>query len=260
METVNEHTDKNHINVAVLLKNMAEVQPYKRAVVFPVGHDEEGRVAYSHLTFQELEQESDSIAHGLQRVGIRRGTKTILMVTPSIEFFALTFALFKIGAVPVVVDPGMGIKRMIQCFQETRPQGFIGIPKAHILRLIYPKFFKTVKTWITVGKRWFWGGHTLRQIRQSPWKPFKLANTVHHEMAAILFTTGSTGPANGAVYTHGIFDAQIRHIQAHFEITPDEIDLPTFPLFALFDPALGMTSVIPEMDPTRPADVDPGTF
>ncbi|MFC1859819.1 fatty acid CoA ligase family protein [Thermodesulfobacteriota bacterium] len=257
MESVNEHTDKNHINVGILLKRMADAQPYKRAVVFPAGRDEEDRVAYTHLTFQELERESDCIAHGLHRAGIRRGTKTILMVTPSIEFFALTFALFKTGAVPVVVDPGMGIKRMIQCFQETQPEGFIGIPKAHILRLLYPKFFKTVKTWITVGKRWFWGGLTLKQIRQFPWKPFQLANTMRHEMAAVLFTTGSTGPAKGAVYTHGIFDAQIRHIQAHFEITSDEIDLPTFPLFALFDPALGMTAVIPDMDPTRPADVDP---
>ena len=75
-------------------------------------------------------------------------------------------------------------------------------------------------------------------------------------MAAILFTTGSTGPAKGVVYTHGNFDAQIKQIQDHFQIGPDEIDLPTFPLFALFDPALGMTAVIPDMDFTRPAQVD----
>ena len=76
-------------------------------------------------------------------------------------------------------------------------------------------------------------------------------------MAAILFTTGSTGPAKGVVYTHGIFDAQVRNIRAQFGITPDEIDLPTFPLFALFDPALGMTAIIPDMDPTKPARVNP---
>src|SRR5262249_8103267 len=42
-----------------------------------------------------------------------------------------------------------------------------------------------------------------------------------------------------------------------FAIEPGEIDLCTFPLFALFAPALGMTAVVPDMDPTRPAKADP---
>ena len=84
-----------------------------------------------------------------------------------------------------------------------------------------------------------------------------MAATTRDETAAILFTTGSTGPAKGVIYTHGNFDAQIRQIQSHFDIGDDEIDLPTFPLFALFDPALGMTAVIPDMDPRKPAQVDP---
>jgi len=45
-----------------------------------------------------------------------------------------------------------------------------------------------------------------------------------------------------------------------FDIRPGEVDLPTFPPFALFDPAMGMTTVIPLMDPTRPARVDPETL
>ncbi|MBW1899845.1 MAG: AMP-binding protein, partial [Deltaproteobacteria bacterium] len=257
MNTKNNTSDDNVVNVAYYLKDMAKKQPYKRAVVYPVSRDKNNRVAYSHMTFRQLDQESDCIAAGLERVGIVRGTKTILMVRPCLDFFAITFALFKTGAVPVVVDPGMGIKRMLSCMKESMPEAFIGIPLAHALRTFCPGYFKTVKTFVTVGRRLFWGGFDMNHIRKVPWASHSVAKTKENETAAILFTSGSTGPAKGVVYTHGNFDAQIKQIKAHFKITPDEIDLPTFPLFALFDPALGMTAVIPDMDPTKPALVDP---
>ena len=255
MENVIYNNDR--LNVAIYLAQMAKERPYKKAVVCPSGKDTNGNTAYTHLTFRQLQRESDCLAHGLLACGIRRGTRTILMVKPSLEFFALTFALFKVGAVPVVVDPGMGIKRMLNCLRESKPSALIGIPPAHILRTLYPKFFKTVKIAVTVGNKYFWSGMVFQDIRRTPWKPFPIVDTRRNDIAAILFTTGSTGPAKGVVYTHGVFDAQVRSIRDHFKIQPGEIDLPTFPLFALFDPALGMTAVIPDMDPTRPANVNP---
>jgi acyl-coenzyme A synthetase/AMP-(fatty) acid ligase len=180
------------------------------------------------------------------------------MVQPSLEFFVLVFAMFKVGAVPVVVDPGMGYERMVQCHNQSKAEAFIGVPMAHVLRRFkYSKYFKNVKSLVTVGRRWLWGGFTMRQLQQISWEPYTPVQTRADETAAILFTTGSTGPAKGVVYTHGIFDSQVRHIQEHFGIGPDEVDLPTFPLFSLFDPALGMTAVIPDMDPRFPAKADP---
>ncbi len=249
--------DPVHVNVASHLKRAAERRPFKRAVVCPSGRDHYGRVIYAQLTFQQLDRESDRLAHGLLCAGIGRGVRTILMVRPSIEFFELIFAIFKVGAVPVVVDPGMGIRRMLTCFRSTRPQAFIGVPLAHAVRTFFPKYFQTVKVWVTVGRRAFWGGHSLKKLRAAAWKPFEAAQTGREETAAILFTTGSTGPAKGAVYTHGNFDAQLQQIAAHLEFEPDEVDLSTFPLFALFYPALGVTAVVPDMDPTRPARVNP---
>ena len=249
--------DDDFVNISSHLQRMAEIQPYKRAVVYPVSRDKNGRIAYAHLTFLQLDRESDLIAHGLNKAGINQGTRTVLMVKPGPDFFALAFALFKTGAVPVVVDPGMGIKRMLSCLKSTRPEAFIGIPLAHVLRTLSPGFFKTVKVWITVGRRLFWGGYALDKIRTEAKGSYHQAMTKRNDTAAILFTTGSTGPAKGAVYTHGNFDAQAGRIKEHFRITSDEIDLPTFPLFALFDPAIGMTAVIPDMDPTKPAIVNP---
>jgi len=245
------------VNVAANLKRMARLQPHKRAVVCADGRRASGRPLYSQLTFQQLDQESDRVAAGLAEIGISRGVRTVLMVKPSPEFFVLIFSLFKIGAVPVVVDPGMGLRRMLACLKESRPTAFIGIPVAHLLRLFSPRYFKTVKIAVTVGRRWFWRGYTLQQIGQRPWQPFAIARTQQDETAAILFTTGSTGPAKGVIYSHGNFQAQLRQIKSHLHISTDETDLSTFPLFALFWPALGITSVVPDMDPTRPALADP---
>jgi olefin beta-lactone synthetase len=256
-QSMDTFSDENVVNISTLLSQKAKIHPYKRAVVYPVARDSNGHRAYAHLTFLQLEKQTDMLAAGLTQAGITRGDRTALMVRPGPDFFTITFALFRVGAIPVVVDPGMGINSMLRCLQESQPRVFIGMSKAHLLRKMFPKYFKSVQTYVTVGRRWFWGGHKLNQLRVSPWKPFETADTLRDDGAAILFTTGSTGPAKGVVYTHGNFEAQIRHIQNHFQIRPEEIDLPTFPLFALFDPALGMTAVIPDMDPTKPAMVNP---
>jgi acyl-CoA synthetase (AMP-forming)/AMP-acid ligase II len=77
------------------------------------------------------------------------------------------------------------------------------------------------------------------------------------DLAAILFTSGSTGVAKGAIYTQGIFAAQVELLRTVYQIEPGEVDLCTFPLFALFGPALGMSCVLPDMNASRPITLDP---
>jgi acyl-CoA synthetase (AMP-forming)/AMP-acid ligase II len=237
------------VNIAAHVPNLARRRPLTLALVEPRGQ------RYRHLTFQELDAETDAIANGLAGIGIDRGVRTALMVPPSLEFYTLTFALFKVGAVVVLIDPGMGVKNLGACLAEAAPQAFIGVPKAHAARVLLGWSRASIRTCVTVGPRLGWGGHTLQQLRE-PGPPV-LAGTRADETAAILFTSGSTGVAKGAVYTHGIFAAQVGMLRKLYGIEPGEIDLPTFPLFGLFAPALGMTAVIPEMDATRPASVDP---
>jgi acyl-CoA synthetase (AMP-forming)/AMP-acid ligase II len=246
-------------NIAAVLPAMAERRPFQPAIMFPDGRDENGRVRYTHFTYRQLDEESDRIARGLEAVGIGRGVRTVLMVRPSLEFFALAFAMFKAGTVPVLVDPGIGRRNLGICLEEAEPEAFIGIPAAHAARVLLGWARKTVRTTVTVGRRWFWGGHTLRHVKErgTAHATWTMAETRGDETAAILFTSGSTGVPKGVVYRHEHFLAQVEKIRTHFGIQPGEIDLPTFPLFALFDPALGMTTVVPDMDPTRPAHVDP---
>lgn len=238
------------VNIAAHLPEMAARQPDTPAIVFPSGN--------RSLTFRELDDLSNRIAHGLVSCGIGRGVRTVLMVKPGPELFTLTFALFKVGAVPVLVDPGLGMKNLRQCLAEAEPHAFIGIPAAHVARLLFGWGKETLRIFITVGRRLFWQGTTLDALIAGKEELlFRLAPTQRDDVAAILFTSGSTGPPKGAVYSHGNFAAQVAALRQIYGIEPGEIDLPTFPLFALFAPALGMTAVIPEMDFTRPGSVDP---
>lgn len=246
-------------NIAAALPGMAARQPEAIAIRCPTGVGPDGQVRYGiELSWRALEERSSAIAAALARAGIVRGTRAALMVRPSPELFLLMFAMFKAGVVPVLIDPGINRRALKQCLDEAAPTAFIGIPLAHAARVVLGWARRSCRINLTVGRRWFWGGHTLDGlIAQSAGEDFTLADTAPDEVAAILFTSGSTGVPKGVVYRHRHFVAQVEMLGQMLGIEPGGVDLPTFPPFALFDPALGITSVIPAMDPTRPAQADP---
>lgn len=233
-------------DISVLLSESAARQP--RALAIVDGSRE--------VSFAELEALCARLARGLQRAGIGPGTRAALMVPPSVEFVALSFALMRAGAVPVLIDPGIGRAALKSCLAEAAPEAFIGIPKAQVARLAEGWAKATLKTIVTVGPRLFWGGLSLLELERLGAPAGELA-PAPDETAAVLFTSGSTGSPKGAVYTRGIFHEQVRLLREHFEVRGGEVSVPTFPLFALFDVGLGMTAVLPRMDYTRPGSVDP---
>src|SRR3954464_9063332 len=143
-------TASGPVNIATRLREMAQIQPHALAVACPAGRDRAGRARHTHWTFRQLDRESDAAARGLERHGIGRGVRTVLMVRPSLEFFALTFALFKAGAVPVLVDPGMGVKSLGRCLAEAEPSAFIGIPRAQLARKLFGWARRSLRGVVTV--------------------------------------------------------------------------------------------------------------
>lgn len=248
------------VNIASYLPALAQSRAAQTAITVS---KRSGRgLTYRSLSFAELEALSNRYASGLSAAGIRRGMRTLLMVRQGFDFVALVFALFKMGAVPVLIDPGMGVVRLLDCIRTVKLDAFVGVSLAQMVRVLKPGPFASIdkSRFVTVGCRWFWGGPTLKGLAHNASERFEHVPTATTETAAVLFTSGSTGPAKGVVYEHGMFDAQVRMIQSTYGIEPGEVDLPTFPLFALFSVAMGMTIVLPDMDPSHPAKVDPANI
>jgi acyl-CoA synthetase (AMP-forming)/AMP-acid ligase II len=252
------------LNIASHLSVMAARQPHIPAVFAPDGRARSGRRRYVHLTYRQLDEDSDRIARGLGVAGIAPGTRAVVMVRPGLDFFSLVFALFKAGVVPVLIDPGIGLRSLSRCCREAAPEVFIGIPKAIWAQRILGWGSRTVRKRILVapGRAATMTLDWLRRSGEADLDHRPGAGTSYVPKsgvltAAILFTSGSTGPPKGVVYTHEIFQAQVDMLRSLYAIEPGEIDLCTFPLFALFAPALGLTAVVPKMDSTRPARVEP---
>jgi olefin beta-lactone synthetase len=212
------------------------------------------------LTFRELQTYSDGLAFYLTDKGVKAGDRVMLMVRPSADFICLTFALFKIGAPVILIDPGMGYRNLLRCIAGVKPKIFIGIPVAHFFRSLFPKPFVTLEHTFCCGFSFGIFGPDIRKGSNSIKKSYPVYNPASDELAAILFTTGSTGPPKGVRYEHGIFAAQLELIRDYYRILPTDIDQPAFPLFALFSTALGACAVIPDMDPAHPSKVDPLKF
>ncbi|MCU0962621.1 MAG: fatty acid CoA ligase family protein [Pirellulaceae bacterium] len=249
--------DPAHDNVAALLHATAQRDPEGVAVVEPGARVAGGRRRYRQVTFRELDEDSTKLAASLRARGARSGLRMVLLVRPGIDFISLVFALFKAGLVAVLIDPGMGRRHLLRCLAEAGPDGFVAIPLAQAIRVLCRRSFPQARLNVTVGRRWFWGGPTLEQLRRRPVPAVDMTAVSSADPAAIIFTTGSTGPPKGVLYRHGNFTQQAREIQRFYAIAPGEIDLAGFPLFALFNCAMGVTTVIPDMDPTRPAQVNP---
>jgi acyl-CoA synthetase (AMP-forming)/AMP-acid ligase II len=251
-------------NVAARLSVVASLTPGGVAIAEPNGPPVSGGDrGYTLTTFENLDRRSSAIARGLVRWGIRPGMQIAMLVPFGAQFIELVFALLKAGVVVILIDPGIGRKHLIRCLAEARPDGFIGIPKAQAIRTLLRGKFPQARWNVTLGRRLFWGGKTLEQIiklgesatEDDP--KTSLPKIQRADPAAIIFTTGSTGPPKGVLYSHGTFHAQIDLIRERYDIHRGSRDLACFPLFGLFDAVMGVTTIIPDMDPTRPAAVNP---
>ncbi|MDG1701752.1 MAG: fatty acid CoA ligase family protein [Opitutae bacterium] len=241
-----------HFNVSSFLSTQANEKPDAKALIYSYKPNFWSLPTYVDVSFKELDAMVDAVVHRFVSLGIARGTRVLLMVKPGLELIQIVFALLKIGAVPVVIDPGMGIGRFFECAKQSKVDAIIGGTLAINLAKWFLRAHGSIEKAITIDT----------QFKRSLKKHlgvnrYDAVEVSKDELAAVLFTSGSTGKAKGVCYTHSMFYAQIQLIKEEYGIESGEVDLPMLAVFALFNPALGMCTVVPEMNPSQPAKIKP---
>ncbi len=251
-------------NIAESLRIAAAEIPDQIAVAEPTSSVTSPPLQYRTISFRELDRRCDQVAAGVRRLGVNAQSKISLMVPPGVEFVTWVFGLLRAEATVILIDPGMGRKNMVRCLAEANPDGLAGILLAHAARIAFRKSLPNCKLNFVVGSRRLpFGQSTAEFFEDKTDEPplFRGDDNFDVEQpAAIIFTTGSTGPPKGVLYRHRHFIQQTIQIRDYFKVEPGGADVSGFPLFALFNTGMGMTTVFPKMDATRPASILPENF
>lgn len=238
-------------NVVALLDAQAARVPDRAALIEPHG------TGSRTTTFAQLRHRTERIAAGLCARGLRPGDRVLCLVPMSADLYALLLGLLRGGGVATFVDPWVGRARIAAFAAFAEPRGFAGVPRAHWLRLASAAL-RRIPLAITTGRRWWrWPAPcTLAELEHAPAEP-GAAPVAPDTPALVTFTTGSGGLPKGANRTHGFLRAQHATLAAAFPYVDDDVDCTAFPVFALNNLALGLTTVIPPVDFGRVADADP---
>jgi acyl-CoA synthetase (AMP-forming)/AMP-acid ligase II len=245
------------LNAASYLREHSQTQPDTVALRFPATAYSTAAPRWDAVTYRELEAWSDELARGFAQFGISAGEKTLILAKPSLEFYAMLFGLMKVGAVPILLDPGMGLRNLLKCIAQTRPVAMVALTAVHIIASIIRSPFKSVRRKITVGPRLFWGGRRLEHCRVTGDSPVELAALDPDDKMAIVFTSGSTGAPKGVVWTQELFRAQVSSVQQMLDMGPGITQVQCFAAFAMQDICWGHTCVIPKMNLAKPATAKP---
>ncbi len=231
----------------------AQKSPSADAAIVPWFFGE--MVTYNHISFRDLQLLVNKYQRGLAELGLQRGDKVIMLVSPGVDFLALSYAVMGRGAIPVFLDPGMGKENLLNSIEHVKPAAFIGSPKAQVLRWLKRSLFAGIKFHLTASEWFYTGGPTLSYLKKfSSFPPDPVQGT---GVALIAFTSGATGVPKGVIYTDEMVDAQLQIFKDSFGIQPLNKDLPLLPIFSLFNLALGVCSVFPPVDPSKPLELSP---
>lgn len=237
------------------LRRAAAAAPWATAVT-KVAFSAGAAPHYAAIDFATLLARVEARARGLAAAGLRAGERVIMFVTPGAEFLALSHAVMRCGGVPVFIDPGMGRDAVVACMREAEPRGFIGVPRAHLLRLAAADVFRRLRICLVTGRLPVPGAVRVGDLPETA-GPAPCPERDADDPALVAFTSGGTGRPKGVIFTGRMLAEQLAVFRGAFGFRAGGQDLPLLPIFSLFTTALGVGSIFPPLDPGRPLAVDP---
>ncbi|MDJ0377530.1 alpha/beta fold hydrolase [Cryobacterium sp. PH31-L1] len=211
------------------------------------------------VSWRLLSRRVRQIAAGLVHIGVKPGDRVSLLVPPSADLTAVLYACVRIGAIVVVADAGLGLPGLTRAVRGARPDFVIGAaPGLMAARALgWPGRKISVARFPAPMARLLSIEHTLAGLIQLGQARLESGDLLPVEprpsdAAAVLFTSGSTGPAKGVVYTHGQLSAVSNALFVQYGVGVGTGLVAGFAPFALLGPALGARSVTPDMDVTAP--------
>lgn len=219
------------------------------------------------VTFAEFAKDVVAVARGLRESGVREGDRVAVLVPPGIDLTVLVYACWRMGAVIVVADAGLGLASMGRALRGAGPTHVVTIPKglAAVIAMRVPGRRIVVGELPAAVRRTSKVVADLDELRRrgralaaaAPELGPKLPLSANPD-AAVLFTSGATGPSKGVVYRMEQFRAQFGHVAHVFGLVDAPRDrrlVAAFAPFALYGPALGVGAVVPDMDVTAPGSL-----
>ena len=225
------------------------------AMMHPCGKDSAARIIFAIQTFKMLNEESDLIANQLEEAGVVKGMRTLVFMAPGPDQVALFYALFKVGAVPVIISPGLSRSEFLQCIKDASAEVFIGSPKGHLYRLLHASCFNSVTTVVTMGRFRLWKGHIVSPVAQEA-RPYTVHPSDPDETALIFYTQGITGRPKGVVHTVASLASTLSLLAGLVDFKKGDTAICLHPFYSLLFPAIGITSVTPPMDLNFPLEAD----
>jgi olefin beta-lactone synthetase len=203
----------------------------------------------ARISFADLHRRVMAIAAGLGSIGVQPGQRIALLVPPSIDLVAAVYACWRAGAVTVIADRGLGLRNLGRAVRGAHVDWVMGPPQA--LAAARAMRWAPQAGTIAVGAKRVLGA--VACLDQLALSTAALPPAPHpDDVAAVLYTSGATGPAKGVRYRHRQLAAQRDALAATYAITADDRLVAAFAPFALYGPALGITSTIPDVDVTKP--------
>ncbi|HEX8497995.1 MAG TPA: alpha/beta fold hydrolase, partial [Actinomycetales bacterium] len=206
------------------------------------------------VSWARLHHRVTAVAAGLVQAGLRPGDRVAMLVPPSAELTAAVYAVWRAGGVVVVADQGLGVGGMGRALRGAAVDHVIGSAKG----LAAAAVMRLPGTRIAVGpvpsrRALRVDHHVLDLARAGASTGAELPEPDLDDECAVVFTSGATGPPKGVVYRHRQVQAQVRLIRRTYGLTADDRLVAAFAPFAIYGPALGVGSAVPDVDVTRPA-------